>query len=154
MRPGQATEQSRNHRLSSDDNLASGGNSQCFGASGVAAGYTGYPGQNFLFHMPVIVYSPISNLLMQNASELKVINFFYYTGRTFLHTNISTFCRCFRSRQHFSQCDLPLSLPTQTVYLHGNQNVSGTKILSFAYRYLHSYAEISHQVSALCLGDI
>lgn len=54
----------RTHRLSSEDYLASGGNSQCFGGSSVASGYldNGYPGQRFLFHALDVVYSLISNL--------------------------------------------------------------------------------------------
>lgn len=51
---------------------ASEGNSQCFGASGVACGYQNIqimdnrnPGQKFFFCVPVIEYSPISNLYKQ-----------------------------------------------------------------------------------------
>lgn len=40
----------RTRRLSSDDDVASGGNSQCFGASGLARGNTG---QDFFFTVQV-----------------------------------------------------------------------------------------------------
>lgn len=52
------------HRLSSDNDLASGGNGQYFWASGVASGYldNGCLGQGFLFCALVIVNSLICDL--------------------------------------------------------------------------------------------
>lgn len=49
----------------SNDNLSSGDNGQYFRGSGVAKEYLddGYPGQDLLSHVPVIIYSPIIKFL-------------------------------------------------------------------------------------------
>lgn len=68
----------------SDNDLASGGNSQYF--SSVAKGYPDnrYPGQDFLFREAVVVYSPISNEMVQTTFWLNSIN-------RYMHTNADAF---------------------------------------------------------------
>ena len=62
------------NRLPSDDDLASGGKGQYFWQISVASGY---PGQDFLFYepsLPVIVYSPISNLELRDDVYDRIVS--------------------------------------------------------------------------------
>lgn len=69
----------------SDNDLASGGNSPQYFSS-VAKGYPDnrYPGQDFLFREAVVVYSPISNEMVQTTFWLNSIN-------RYMHTNADAF---------------------------------------------------------------
>lgn len=65
------------HELLSDDDLASGGNSHCFGASVVTSKYGGNGdlGYDSLVLVPVMAYNPISNFQSQrNCISVSVLH--------------------------------------------------------------------------------
>lgn len=78
----------RSRKPSADDDLASGGNRQCFRASGVAGRYpkNRHPGQAFLFCAPFIVYSSIRNSTFKFRQQPDIVANFY---NKYLHMNVN-----------------------------------------------------------------
>ena len=119
-------------QLSSDEDLASGGNSQCFGADIQAK--TSSSVRQSLFTVQLASWdSPgkIANSCNFFKGNCVIRLLKQFVSFSTQYTNINTFCGCFRSRRHFGQCVPPLSLPTRTVYLHATKACSCKLVFVF-----------------------